>query len=57
MSSRKKKGVNPLERPNPLVATRIEADMVIATGGTAQEHAVRVKRRGGERGGLVAQET
>jgi hypothetical protein len=31
--------------------------MVVATGGTAQEHTVWVERGGGERSSLVAQET
>ena len=54
--NKSKQGKPSSERANPLVATRIEADMVVATGGTAQEHTVWVERGGGERSGLVAQE-
>ncbi len=51
---RRRPGVSGLA--SPLVATRVEADVVVATGSTAQEHAVRVEGGGGERGGLVALE-
>jgi hypothetical protein len=45
-----------LEGPNPLVAARIEADMVISTCSAAQEHAVRVEGGGSKRGCPVAEE-
>ena len=37
-----------LERSNPVVSTRIEADLVVAAGSAAQEHAVWMKSGGSQ---------
>jgi hypothetical protein len=45
-----------LEWAGLLLAARIEADMVVSTGSTGQQHAVRMEGGGSERRSLVAKE-